>query len=139
MSSKLIPIGLILLLVMYVIWSLVTIFNYRNQVIEAKHRIYNIADNFELFKQLHLESNGVLNRQALEADPRQIEITEVTRKEAISELKPGQRLYTMFYNEPSDLRKKQLNRYFSSLVLNNYFFIVTQSDGKIIEMFWDKP
>jgi hypothetical protein len=48
-------------------------------------------------------------------------------------------LYVMSHNKINEQRKKELNKYFSELVLGNYFYIVIDENGKIKEMFWGKP
>ena len=123
----------------YSLWSIFVINSYRQQLQLEKQRVYNIAENFEIYKELQKTTNGKLELSLLANDTRNIKITEVTNKEALTELKPGQKLYSMFYDDRNVTRKQHLDKYFSKLVLNNYFYIITSADGKVIEMFWDKP
>ena len=41
--------------------------------------------------------------------------------------------------ELDEARKKKLKVYFNDLVLNNYFSVLVNEEGKIKHMFWDKP
>lgn len=132
-------ISLVIVLLLYIVWSQLTLYHYRIQLEQENQRVYNIADNFEFSKQLIRETNGYLDFAFLSRNERNIHITEIKRREALQFLEHGDKLYAMFYDDPAKRRREKLNNYFSDLVLNNYFSVVTDSNGKIKEMFWDKP
>lgn len=125
------------LVVIYIIWSQAIIYNYRESLKIEKNRVYNIADHLEFWKETILESNGYLSTEKMVKDKRNIELFEITRKDG-SVIADDEMLYIMFYDKVDKKRKNELDRYFSDLVLRNYFYIITDKNKKIKEMFWDK-
>lgn len=121
----------------YIAWSQIELAKKSSIIKTQQTRLYNIADNFELWKKIITEHNGKLNIELLAQDSRNIEIVKIEREEL--NLDSNNHLYVMFYDAPNTARKEKLDRYFSDLVLGNYFSIVTNNDGQIKDMFWDKP
>lgn len=121
----------------YIAWLQIELAKKSSIIKTQQTRLYNIADNFELWKKIITEHNGKLNIELLAQDSRNIEIVKIEREEL--NLDSNNHLYVMFYDAPNTARKEKLDRYFSDLVLGNYFSIVTNNDGQIKDMFWDKP
>lgn len=129
----------IVVMAAYIGWSQYALSSYRSKLETEQKRVYNIADNFQLVRKMMTGMDGKLDPEKLNQYRRGMKISEITRPEALSILKPGEKLYTMTYPKPDNKDKKRLDRYFSDLVLYNYYYIKTDSHGKIIELFWDKP
>ncbi len=123
---------------MYFSWSQVALYKYREALEIEKSRVYNIADHLELWKEISITYNGYLDVEKLSQDPRNIEITKINRKNGTF-IPDSENLYVMYYDKLNNQRKKELKRFFSDLVLNNYFYVITDHNGKIKEIFWDKP
>ncbi len=121
----------------YIIWSQLE-FSRKDKIIDTQQkRLYNIADNFELWKKMITEHDGKIDIELLAKDSRNIQITKIEREELSDN--ENSDLYIMFYDAPNKVRKDKLDKYFSDLVLGNYFYIITNKDKQIKEMFWDKP
>ncbi len=121
----------------YIIWSQLE-FSRKDKIIDTQQkRLYNIADNFELWKKMITEHDGKIDIELLAKDSRNIQITKIEREELSDN--ENSDLYIMFYDAPNKVRKDKLDKYFSDLVLGNYFYIITSKDKQIKEMFWDKP
>lgn len=136
--------GLVLVLffimaIIYLVWSLITIYNCREALEKEKARVYSIADHLEFWKEISIEHDGYLNLEKLGKNQRNIKITQIKRKDGIFLTDEEDMFYIMFYSELDEQRKKELNRFFSDIVLGNYFYVITDKNGKIKEMFWDKP
>ncbi|WP_133512147.1 hypothetical protein [Candidatus Thiosymbion oneisti] len=128
------------LAVLYVAGSLIVVYSCRQALEREKERVYSIADHLELWKEIMVKYNGYLDMGMIRNHPRDIYINQVEREEELLLIDPGDRFYIMFPSKLDEERKKALKRrYFSDLVLDNYFSIVTDKNGKIKEMGWDKP
>ncbi|MEE9355735.1 MAG: hypothetical protein V3U75_09125 [Methylococcaceae bacterium] len=125
--------------ILYIAWSQLEIYSIRESLKMSETRIYNIADNLELWKKISIEHAGQFDIRSLRNDRRNIRINRITRKEALLLQNKEDQLYIIFYDEPDKKRKKELDRYFSELVLRNYLYVITDKNKKIKEMFWDKP
>ena len=130
---------LIILSIGYFFWSQFSLYNLRKSLKESTERIYNIADHLELWKEISTKHGGFINFDKLNKDPRNITITKVTREEGFISENENDILYILTHDKIDSKRKKYLSRYFSELVLGNYFSIITDKSGKIKEMDWDKP
>jgi len=140
MRHRVIQISLAAVAVAYVVWSQVALHGAKATLEEERRRVYNIADYAELWKEVSLRDGGRLDPEALGKDPRNIRIAD-TPPEGVASglLAPGDRLYTLTYGRPDPARRSRLDRYFSDLVLSNYFYVITNERGQIKDMFWDKP
>ncbi|MDP2570974.1 hypothetical protein Q8W40_02180 [Vibrio penaeicida] len=92
-----------------------------------------MARHLELWKEITVNNSGYLNQAALLQENLDIQITPVEN----ADIEDGQRFYAMYYSEAA--KEQDFRQYFSELVLGNYFYILTDADGKIREFFWDKP
>lgn len=137
-KNRAVAVLLSIVAIIYLAWSQFTLYEYRKALETEKARVYSIADHLELWKKISIEHNGYLNMQELEKDRRDIEFFQVTRKEGLPPMVDGDKFYSMFYNEPDKQRKKELENFFSDLVLRSYFYIIIDKNKKIKEMFWDK-
>ena len=124
--------------IIYLLWSQIALYKYRVALEEEKARVYNIADHLELWKEISIKYDGHFDVDKLGKSQRNIEITKINRRDGLS-IPDDEMLYVMYYDKLNDRRKNELNRFFSDLVLNNYFYVITDDDGKIKDMFWDKP
>jgi hypothetical protein len=115
------------------------IHQYRKELAIEKERVYSIADQLELWKSISIDYGGDLDIEGLSEDPRNISLQIINRKEGLLLDDKKDLFYVMFHDKISEQRKSELNKYFSDVVLGNYFYIVTDENGKIKEMFWDKP
>ncbi|MBD1558022.1 hypothetical protein HC752_13865 [Vibrio sp. S9_S30] len=122
-----------IIILAYFFWSLLTINQLTKQVTTEKARVANVARSLELWKQITISSDGYLNQSVLLKENQDIQITPVED----TDIEDGQRFYVMYYSETA--KEQDFRQYFSDLVLGNYFYILTDSDGKIREFFWDKP
>ena len=140
-SSKRSMLTLLLLFiaVIYLAWSQIALYQYREALETEKTRVYSIADHLELWKKISTEYDGYFDLEKLAKDQRNIKITRIKRKNETSSIGDDEILYVMFHNKIDEKRKNELNRFFSDLVLGNYFYVTTDKNGKIKEMFWDKP
>ncbi len=140
-SRKRSMLSLLLLFIaaIYLAWSQIVFYQNREALEKEKTRVYSIADNLELWKKISIEYDGYFDLEKLSKDRRNIKITKIKKKDGISSIGDDEILYVMFHNEIDGQRKKELNRFFSDLVLGNYFYVTTSKNGKIKEMFWDKP
>ena len=140
MRPRVIQLLLAAVAVVYVVWSQVALHGAKEDLENERRRVYNIADYAELWKEVTLRDGGRLDREALGKDPRHIRIADTPAEGAASGvLAPGDRLYTLTYDPPDPARRSRLDRYFSDLVLSNYFYVVTSERGQLKDMFWDKP
>ncbi len=130
---------LLFIAVIYLAWSQITLYQYREALETEKTRVYSIADHLEIWKKISTEYDGYFDLDKLGKDRRNIKITQIKRKNEISSIGEDEILYVMFHNKIDEQRKSELNRFFSDLVLGNYFYVTTDKNGKIKEMFWDKP
>ncbi|BCL69032.1 hypothetical protein TUMSATVNIG1_09720 [Vibrio nigripulchritudo] len=117
----------------YLLWSLFYINHLSKQVETEKSRVMSVARNLELWKQITIKNDGHLDQNTLMQENQDIHIELV----ANAYVEEGHKFYMMYYSEP--LKEQDFKRYFSELVLDDYFYIVTDSDGKVKELFWDKP
>ncbi|CCN35724.1 hypothetical protein VIBNISO65_440055 [Vibrio nigripulchritudo SO65] len=117
----------------YLLWSLFYINHLSKQVETEKSRVMSVARNLELWKQITIKNDGHLDQNTLMQENQDIHI-ELVENAYVEE---GHKFYMMYYSEPA--KEQDFKRYFSELVLDDYFYIVTDSDGKIKEFFWDKP
>jgi hypothetical protein len=123
--------------IVYVIWSQVYINQLSKDILVEKKRAINIAKNLELWKDITINYNGYFDQKKLLQKNKEIKVTKIDRKESELGIKEGEKLYILYYSSP--VKENMLQRYFSELVLGNYFYLVTDSDGKIRDFFWDKP
>ncbi len=130
---------LLFIAVIYLVWSQIALYQYREALETEKTRVYSIADHLELWKKISTEYDGYFNLEKLGEDRRNIKITQIKRKDETSSIGDDEIIYVMFHNKIDEQRKNELNRFFSDLVLGNYFYVITDKNGKIKEMFWDKP
>jgi hypothetical protein len=125
--------------VVYLVWSLIVIHKYRENLETEKERVYSIADQLELWKRISIEYEGLLGIESLSEDTRNISVKKINRIEGVLLSDKKDVFYVVFHDKLNKQRKKELNKYFSEVVLGNYFYVVTSENGKIKEMFWDKP
>jgi hypothetical protein len=123
----------------YLVWSLVVIHQYREDLAMEKERVYSIADQLEFWKRISIEYDGRLDLEGLSKDTRNFDVKRITRKEALLLNDKNDKFYVIFHDKLDKQRKNELNKYFSEVVLGNYFYAVANEKGKIKEMFWDKP
>ncbi len=122
----------------YIVWSQIKLRQYQNALNVADKRIIHIADNYEFWKTLYLKHDGIFNPENLQNNTRNIEITRL--QSSPSEVNSqSEQTYVMYYDEPYPKEKENLKKYYSETVLGNYFYIKTDSQERIIDMFWDKP
>jgi hypothetical protein len=122
----------------YVVWSQFALHLSRVAFDNERRRALNIADQLELWKELAIQHRGRIDREALEKNARNIELTPRRPTEGLP-WPPGDRLFTMLRDPPDPARQRKLQRYLSDRVLDNYFYVVIGADGWVKEMFWDKP
>ncbi len=130
---------LLFIAVIYLAWLQITLYQYREALEIEKTRVYSIADHLELWKKISTEYDGHFDLEELGKDRRNIKIIQIKKRDELSSINEGEILYVMFHDEIDEQRKNELNRFFSNLVLGNYFYVTTDKNGKIKEMFWDKP
>ena len=123
--------------VAYVGWSQLALYQSRRRLGIERQRVYNIADQLELWKELSAGNAGTLDQ--LRSNERGFDLTQVTRSEAWTPPAEGDTLYVTSRGPLSSERKQELDRYFSELVLGNYFSVIVDSKGRIKNMAWDKP
>jgi hypothetical protein len=124
------------LLLGYVLWSQFALHRATAALEIERRRVYHIADQLELWKLVAIRDHGRLDREALGRDARHIELTDAP---GAAHLAAGDRAHTLIYDAPDAARRSQLDRYFSDRVLANYFYVVTDAQGQIKDMSWDKP
>ena len=113
---------------------------FKIEFIGKKARVYSIADHLDFWKEITVKHNGYLDVESLSKNSRNIDITIIKRKAGEFSVGEDEVFYTMFHSELNEQRKKELDRvFFSDLVLGNYFYIITDKNGKIKAMSWDKP
>ena len=134
--SRVVRFALAALACAYVVWSQLALYRANAALAIERQRVYQIADHIELWKQVAIRDRGRLDREALGRDARHMELTETS---GAGRLAPGDRTYTLIYDRPDSARQSQLQRYFSDLVLSNYFYVVTDAQGQIKDLSWDKP
>lgn len=117
----------------YLFWSLLYIDQLSKQLTTEKTRVVSMARHLELWKEITGNNSGYLNQAVLLQENQDIQITLVEN----ADIEDGQRFYAMYYSEAA--KEQDFRQYFSELVLGNYFYILTDADGKIREFFWDKP
>lgn len=131
-------VALVIISVAFAVWSQIELQQKQLIIENQQQRLYNIADHFELWKDIVKNQDGKIDLETLVQDERNIKISKIDRKE-LQEIYDDVELYVMHYDAPDEGRKQKLKKYFSDLVLGNYFYITTDKDGVILEMFWDKP
>lgn len=142
MRPRVIQLLLAAVAVAYVAWSQIALHGAKAALESERRRVYSIADYAELWKEVALRDGGRLDPAALAKDPRHVRITETPSSDATARglpLASGDRLHTLTYDPPDPARRSRLDRYFSELVLHNYFYVVTNERSQIKDMFWDKP
>lgn len=122
----------------YAVWSQVYIKQLSNDISVEKERVINIARVLELWKDITVNYDGYLDQEKL-LQENKIEVEEINRNASELGIKEGEKMYIMLYHPSSADENKLRRRYFSELVLGNYFSLITDSDGKIRELSWDKP
>ncbi len=127
------------IIIIYLVWSQIELYKYQEALEVEKARVYSIADHLELWKEISIKYDGYLDLEKLGKDQRDIKITQINRRDGASLDNDEGMFYVMFHNELDKQRKSELDRFFSDLVLGNYFYVITDKNGKIKEMFWDKP
>jgi len=127
------------IVITYLVWSQIKLYEYREALEVEKTRVYSIADHLELWKEISIKHDGYLDLEKLGKDQRNIKITKIERRDRASLANDESMFYVMFYDELGKQRKSELDRFFSDLVLGNYFYVITDKSGKVKEMFWDKP
>ncbi|MCB2262470.1 MAG: hypothetical protein LGR52_05950 [Candidatus Thiosymbion ectosymbiont of Robbea hypermnestra] len=136
-KGRIISVLVSILAVLYVAGSLIALYTCRQALEREKERIYSIADHLELWKKITVEHNGYLDPEKLANDPRNIKITRI---EKLFLTDDEDKSYVMYHGNLDEQRRKALKRkYFSDLVLDSYFHVVTDKHGKIKEMGWGKP
>ncbi len=127
------------LFIFYFIWSQFALYEHRASLKNAEKKIYNIADNLEFWKLMSIRQGIQFDVDYLGNDVRNIKITPIKNNDGLPLKNEDNQFYILSYSGADKKRKKELERYFSDLVLQNYFYVVTDRNGKIKEMFWDKP
>ena len=125
--------------IFYFIGSQFALYDHRSSLKNAEKRVYNIADNLEFWKLMSIRQGIQFDIDSLENDARNIKITPIKSNDGLPLKDEDNKFYILSYSGADKKRKKELGRYFSDLVLQNYFYVVTDKNGKIKEMFWDKP
>jgi hypothetical protein len=128
---------LIAIFIAYIVWSQVYINQLSKRISTEKERVINIARTLELWKGITINYGGYFDEEKLLQENNEIKVTKIDRNESELGIKEGEKLYAVYYSSPGN--ENMFRRYFSELVLGNYLYLVTDSDGKIRELFWDKP
>lgn len=124
--------------VVYVAYSQFLFSESRVSLDEAKTRVENISYQLEFWKTLSIKAGVVFDLGQLISDYPDIVVTKIDESDALDGvIENGGQLYVLTYDSPKG--KPVLDRYFSELVLSNYFYVVTNSQGEVQSMFWDKP
>lgn len=131
--------ALIVIVSAYVAWSQYTLSKYKAAFNTEKQRAAHIADNYELYKTIMSEMDGQFNRGELLKRRSNLFVTEITRPEATSHLKSGERLFSMTYSTQPDHADARVGLYFSERVLHHYYYVKTDKDNRLLDMFWGKP
>jgi hypothetical protein len=137
-KGRAVSVLLSIIAIIYLSWSQIALYKYREALDIEKERVYSIADHLELWKEISIKHNGYFDVEKLSKDQRNIEITKINRRDGIF-IPDDEILYVMYYDKLNNRRKSELKRFFSELVLSNYFYVITDNNGKIKEMSWDKP
>ncbi|SHO55569.1 hypothetical protein [Vibrio quintilis] len=120
----------------YVIWSQLYINHMSNILSSERVRVLNIARSLELWKNITINDSGYFYPDKLFKNE-EIELKEINRSKSETGINKGEKMYILYYKK--DIDETKFQRYFSDLVLDNYFYLITDADGKIKELFWDKP
>jgi hypothetical protein len=128
---------LVAIFIAYVVWSQIYINQLSRHISTEKERVISIARNLELWKDITINYGGYFDQEKMLQENKEIKVTKIDRDESELGIKESEKLYIVYYSNPGN--ENMFRRYFSELVLGNYFYLVTDSDGKIRELFWDKP
>jgi len=71
---------LLFIAVIYLAWSQITLYQYREALETEKTRVYSIADHLEIWKKISTEYDGYFDLDKLGKDRRNIKITQIKRK-----------------------------------------------------------
>lgn len=137
LEKRIVLFFLVAIFIAYIVWSQVYINQLSKHISIEKERVINIARNLELWKDITINYDGYFDQEKLLQKNKEIKVTKIDRDESELGIKEGEKLYAVYYSSPGN--ENMFRRYFSELVLGNYFYLVTGSDGKIRELFWDKP
>ena len=100
-------------------------------------RSYNIADHLEFWKEIAIKYKGTFDHKALKTSAWRTSILEITNEEQL--YNPEDKTFIMTHRPIDQDRKKALDKYFSDLVLTNYFYVIVDNENQVKEIFWDKP
>tara|TARA_Y100001968_G_scaffold251008_1_gene236153 strand:- start:779 stop:1201 length:423 start_codon:yes stop_codon:yes gene_type:complete len=128
---------LVAIFIAYIVCSQVYINQLSNKIEKERERVINIARTLELWKDITINLKGHFDLEKLHLVNSDLNVTKIERDTAELGINEGEKLYAVYYSRP--VNENMYRRYFSELVLGNYFYLVTDSDGKIQELFWDKP
>ncbi len=128
---------LVAIFVVYIVCSLVYINQLSNHIENERERVVNIARTLELWKEITINWEGIFDQEKMHLVNADINVTKVERDTAELGIKESEKMYVLYYSSP--VNEDMYRRYFSELVLGNYYYLITDSDGKIQELFWDKP
>jgi hypothetical protein len=137
-KSKVIKIVLTGLAAVYGLAMTALMLHYRHEAQAERERAYHIADGMD-----HLLSLLGVSEEKLTVDNlrRRSDIIAVNPFPKHSQyfLRDGQRAYTVVFKDLEPMQGTRLNRYFSDIVLGNYYYIVISKNGRPVNFFWDKP
>ena len=128
---------LVAIFIVYIFCTQVYINQLTNHIEKERERVINIARTLELWKEFTINWEGSFDQEKLHLVNADINVTKVERDTAELGIKEGEKMYALYYSSP--VNEDMYRRYFSELVLGNYFYLVTDSDGKIQDLFWSKP
>ncbi len=108
---------LLFIAVIYLVWSQIALYQYREALETEKTRVYSVADHLELWKKISTKYDGYFDLEKLGKDRRNIKTTQIKRKNETSSIGEDEILYVMFHNKIDEQRKSELNKFFSDIVL----------------------
>ncbi len=123
--------------IVYIIFSLLYINQLSNDVSVEKKRVINIARHLKLWKSISINHNGYFDQESVLQENKGIMVAEIEHDKFKFDIKKDEKLYVMYYSNPASENKFQ--QYFSELVVLDFYYIITDFDGRIIEFSWDKP
>ncbi len=124
---------LFFIFIAYVTWSQVYINHLSNSIPIEKERALNIARHLELWKNITVNYDRYL--EPLLQENKKIRIVKIERDKSELGIKKNENMYSMYHLDSVD--ENALQKYVSDSVLDGYFYIITDSDGKIQDLFWD--
>jgi hypothetical protein len=114
------------------------VLHYRHEAQTERERAYHIAEGMDHLLSLLGVSEEKLTVDNLRKSSDVIAVDEFPKSSQYF-LRDGQHAYTVVFKDLEPMQGTRLTRYFSDIVLGNYYYIVIGKNGRPVDFFWDKP